>query len=108
MSGTQERTAAEVMGWEQRFFPGSEYAYTWVDPDGQAHPRVEPDDMLAWMLERGAVSVLAYRPGEIHVDAILRGEREGRRFQAPTLYAALEQAVIAVGRAGIEPATEAL
>ena len=65
---------------------------------------VSPDDMLAWLCRDKVVSVRTETwgaPGHASM-SFLTMKRGGSRaeFHAPTLHAALEQAVIAVGRAG--------
>ena len=100
MSDTETRSVAEIMGWEH----AGGYDDRWTRPvDGVAYLAgrgYTPDDMLAWLRERGfnvdidanlgeQVSVMPWNLDNDYPDA----------FVAPTLHAALEAAVRAVAEA---------
>lgn len=107
MSDTTTPSAAEVMGW--RWLQGD--GAKWFDPaTEQAHRNdPTPDDMLAWLSAHvvdggwnteGTIGINYERDGDTgHVEVQWYCAAGSEMVSAPTLHAALEAAVIAVGRA---------
>lgn len=98
MCDSPTANAAEVMGW-------TPFGERWIHPNSESPSDVSCDDMLAWLQARGCdVRIDTYRRWD---DVLLsvRGEvgAEVEVIAARSLHAALEQVVIAIGRAGVEP-----
>lgn len=86
-------SAAEVMGWDRARLVAAES----VTLEGHDTYKPTPDDMLAWLKDRGAY--LAACDDHLNGNYGVQVSTLPDTFTAPTLHAALEAAVIAVGRA---------
>ena len=96
------RTVAVILGWQRRMqmIDGRETTSPsshWFHPANPRRfvdePTVTVDDMLAWLNARDCEVVWA--AGSVRV----RGSDVRRDFDAPTMFAALEAAVLAVDEA---------